>query len=192
MHHPVTYDVVATPIRPTNAWASVKDASILSWPTIMGHLKLMIVIFTVLDTIWLSTEEMADVSDASSGHLRRCNDTDTTNQCLSRVKDASILSWLSSSVNLSFNSSFWCSFGVDPCLHLFTLCLCIWNVSQICLFVSSIQCQNLYWVCICNLSDSTVRYNAMPYFSSYTLHCPNCTSESVVNIDNTYAWTATV
>eukprot|EP00984_Skeletonema_dohrnii_P013080 scaffold5387_cov75-Skeletonema_dohrnii-CCMP3373.AAC.1 len=35
------------------------------------------------------------VSDwASSGHLRRCSDADTPNQCLSRVKDASILSRL--------------------------------------------------------------------------------------------------
>eukprot|EP00984_Skeletonema_dohrnii_P029210 scaffold19649_cov95-Skeletonema_dohrnii-CCMP3373.AAC.2 len=33
------------------------------------------------------------VSDASSGHLRRSSDADTTNQCLSRAKDASILSW---------------------------------------------------------------------------------------------------
>eukprot|EP00985_Skeletonema_marinoi_P023229 scaffold15315_cov90-Skeletonema_marinoi.AAC.1 len=33
------------------------------------------------------------VLDASSGHLRRCSDADTTNQCLSRAKDASILSW---------------------------------------------------------------------------------------------------
>ena len=33
------------------------------------------------------------VSDASSGHLRRCSDAATTNQCLSREKDASILSW---------------------------------------------------------------------------------------------------
>eukprot|EP00985_Skeletonema_marinoi_P021840 scaffold13624_cov152-Skeletonema_marinoi.AAC.2 len=30
---------------------------------------------------------------ASSGHLRRCSDADTTNKYLSRVKDASILSW---------------------------------------------------------------------------------------------------
>eukprot|EP00984_Skeletonema_dohrnii_P030758 scaffold22483_cov128-Skeletonema_dohrnii-CCMP3373.AAC.2 len=30
---------------------------------------------------------------ASSGHLRHCSDADTTNQCLSREKDASILSW---------------------------------------------------------------------------------------------------
>eukprot|EP00984_Skeletonema_dohrnii_P029111 scaffold19470_cov78-Skeletonema_dohrnii-CCMP3373.AAC.1 len=59
----------------------------------MGHQKLWIAIFTASDTIWLSTEELAAVSDASSGHLRRCSDADTTNQCLSRVKDASILSW---------------------------------------------------------------------------------------------------
>eukprot|EP00985_Skeletonema_marinoi_P000172 scaffold55_cov184-Skeletonema_marinoi.AAC.7 len=37
---------------------------------------------------------LAAVSDASSGHLRRCSDADTTKQCLSRAKDASILSWL--------------------------------------------------------------------------------------------------
>eukprot|EP00984_Skeletonema_dohrnii_P022763 scaffold11867_cov202-Skeletonema_dohrnii-CCMP3373.AAC.1 len=36
---------------------------------------------------------LAAVSDASSGHLRCCSDADTTNQCLSREKDASILSW---------------------------------------------------------------------------------------------------
>eukprot|EP00985_Skeletonema_marinoi_P002031 scaffold826_cov115-Skeletonema_marinoi.AAC.2 len=29
----------------------------------------------------------------SSGHLRRCSDADTSNKCLSREKDASILSW---------------------------------------------------------------------------------------------------
>eukprot|EP00984_Skeletonema_dohrnii_P027902 scaffold17624_cov74-Skeletonema_dohrnii-CCMP3373.AAC.1 len=33
------------------------------------------------------------VSDASSGHLRRCSDADTIKQSLSRAKDASILSW---------------------------------------------------------------------------------------------------
>eukprot|EP00985_Skeletonema_marinoi_P021792 scaffold13567_cov92-Skeletonema_marinoi.AAC.1 len=43
--------------------------------------------------IWLSTEELAAVSDASSGDLRRCSDADTTNQCLSRKKDASVPSW---------------------------------------------------------------------------------------------------
>eukprot|EP00984_Skeletonema_dohrnii_P020402 scaffold9921_cov79-Skeletonema_dohrnii-CCMP3373.AAC.3 len=31
--------------------------------------------------------------DAASGHLRRCSDAHTSNQCLSREKDASILSW---------------------------------------------------------------------------------------------------
>eukprot|EP00984_Skeletonema_dohrnii_P016322 scaffold7211_cov83-Skeletonema_dohrnii-CCMP3373.AAC.2 len=36
---------------------------------------------------------IAGVSDASSGHLRCCSDADTTNKCLSREKDASILSW---------------------------------------------------------------------------------------------------
>jgi len=30
---------------------------------------------------------------ASSGHLRRCSDADASKQCLSRAKDASILSW---------------------------------------------------------------------------------------------------
>eukprot|EP00985_Skeletonema_marinoi_P005868 scaffold2557_cov139-Skeletonema_marinoi.AAC.1 len=40
-----------------------------------------------------SRVELAAVSDASSGHLRRCRDTDTSMQCLSREKDASILSW---------------------------------------------------------------------------------------------------
>eukprot|EP00985_Skeletonema_marinoi_P028023 scaffold23812_cov91-Skeletonema_marinoi.AAC.2 len=49
--------------------------------------------YSVGDTIWLSTEELAAISDASSGHLRRCSDPNTTNECLSRDKDASILSW---------------------------------------------------------------------------------------------------
>eukprot|EP00984_Skeletonema_dohrnii_P010848 scaffold4257_cov80-Skeletonema_dohrnii-CCMP3373.AAC.3 len=40
----------------------------------------------------LERVELAAVSDASSGHLRRCNDADTTNKCLIRVKDASIRS----------------------------------------------------------------------------------------------------
>eukprot|EP00985_Skeletonema_marinoi_P024750 scaffold17514_cov108-Skeletonema_marinoi.AAC.1 len=39
MPHQVTYDVVATPIRSNNA-------SILSWPTIMTHYKLLIVILS--------------------------------------------------------------------------------------------------------------------------------------------------
>eukprot|EP00985_Skeletonema_marinoi_P027446 scaffold22512_cov98-Skeletonema_marinoi.AAC.4 len=55
MPHQVTYDVVATPIRPR--------------------------------------VELAAVSNASSGHLRRCSDADTTKQCLSRENNASILSW---------------------------------------------------------------------------------------------------
>eukprot|EP00985_Skeletonema_marinoi_P000427 scaffold152_cov121-Skeletonema_marinoi.AAC.1 len=46
-----------------------------------------------LDTIWPSTEELAAVSDASSGHLRRCSDADMPKQCLSRDKDASKPSW---------------------------------------------------------------------------------------------------
>ena len=33
------------------------------------------------------------VSDESSGHLRRRSDAHTSHQCLSREKDASILSW---------------------------------------------------------------------------------------------------
>eukprot|EP00984_Skeletonema_dohrnii_P003502 scaffold1184_cov98-Skeletonema_dohrnii-CCMP3373.AAC.1 len=37
--------------------------------------------------------QLAAVSDASSGHLRGCSDADTSMQCLSREKDASILSW---------------------------------------------------------------------------------------------------
>eukprot|EP00985_Skeletonema_marinoi_P011652 scaffold5551_cov95-Skeletonema_marinoi.AAC.1 len=32
------------------------------------------------------------VSDASSGHLRHCSDDKTTTHCLSRAKDASLLS----------------------------------------------------------------------------------------------------
>ena len=70
-----------------------KVASILSWPTIMSYYKLLIAIFTALDTIWCYRVELAAVSDASSGHLRRCRDVDATNHCLSREKDASILSW---------------------------------------------------------------------------------------------------
>eukprot|EP00984_Skeletonema_dohrnii_P004896 scaffold1728_cov77-Skeletonema_dohrnii-CCMP3373.AAC.1 len=72
----------------------VKDASILSRTTIMCHYKQMIVVFTSSDTIWCYRVELAAVLNwDSSGHLRRCSDADTTNKCLSRVKDASILSW---------------------------------------------------------------------------------------------------
>eukprot|EP00985_Skeletonema_marinoi_P030684 scaffold33340_cov58-Skeletonema_marinoi.AAC.1 len=37
--------------------------------------------------------DWAAVSDASSGHLRRCSDADTSIQCLSREKNASLPSW---------------------------------------------------------------------------------------------------
>eukprot|EP00985_Skeletonema_marinoi_P024505 scaffold17077_cov174-Skeletonema_marinoi.AAC.4 len=33
------------------------------------------------------------VSLTTSGHLRHCGDVNTSNKCLSRVKEASILSW---------------------------------------------------------------------------------------------------
>eukprot|EP00984_Skeletonema_dohrnii_P026189 scaffold15499_cov67-Skeletonema_dohrnii-CCMP3373.AAC.1 len=59
----------------------------------MGHYKLCIAILAAWDTIWPSTEELEATHLASSGHLRRCSDADTTNQCLSRGKDASMLSW---------------------------------------------------------------------------------------------------
>eukprot|EP00984_Skeletonema_dohrnii_P032097 scaffold25534_cov95-Skeletonema_dohrnii-CCMP3373.AAC.1 len=70
-----------------------KYASILSWPMLMGHQKLSIAIFTALDTIWPSIEKLATTQMASSGHLRRCSEGYTTNQCLSRSKDVSMLSW---------------------------------------------------------------------------------------------------
>eukprot|EP00985_Skeletonema_marinoi_P027704 scaffold23152_cov80-Skeletonema_marinoi.AAC.1 len=38
-------------------------------------------------------ESRAGGCRTSSGHLRRCSDADTTKECLSRDKDASILSW---------------------------------------------------------------------------------------------------
>eukprot|EP00984_Skeletonema_dohrnii_P000165 scaffold51_cov125-Skeletonema_dohrnii-CCMP3373.AAC.14 len=50
----------------------VKDASILSRPTIMGHYKLSIAIFTSWDTIWPSTEELAATQMASSAYIHRC------------------------------------------------------------------------------------------------------------------------
>eukprot|EP00984_Skeletonema_dohrnii_P028112 scaffold17945_cov136-Skeletonema_dohrnii-CCMP3373.AAC.10 len=69
-------------------------------PSEMPHQKLLIVIFTAWDTIWYSREkylrpsqDLAAISDASSGHLRRCSGADTTNKSLSRETDASILSW---------------------------------------------------------------------------------------------------
>eukprot|EP00985_Skeletonema_marinoi_P019078 scaffold10826_cov138-Skeletonema_marinoi.AAC.1 len=36
---------------------------------------------------------LAAITDASSGHLRRCSGADTTTKSLSRETDASILSW---------------------------------------------------------------------------------------------------
>eukprot|EP00984_Skeletonema_dohrnii_P008422 scaffold3091_cov88-Skeletonema_dohrnii-CCMP3373.AAC.1 len=36
---------------------------------------------------------LAAVSDASSGHLRRCSDADTVKLCLTSIQDTSILSW---------------------------------------------------------------------------------------------------
>eukprot|EP00985_Skeletonema_marinoi_P006381 scaffold2757_cov105-Skeletonema_marinoi.AAC.1 len=39
MPYQVTYDVVATPILPYKCLSRGKDASILSWPRIMGHLR---------------------------------------------------------------------------------------------------------------------------------------------------------
>eukprot|EP00985_Skeletonema_marinoi_P007771 scaffold3456_cov89-Skeletonema_marinoi.AAC.4 len=43
--------------------------------------------------IWPSTEELAPSQMSSSGHLRRCSDAVTSNKCLNRDNDASILSW---------------------------------------------------------------------------------------------------
>eukprot|EP00984_Skeletonema_dohrnii_P028420 scaffold18405_cov89-Skeletonema_dohrnii-CCMP3373.AAC.1 len=70
-----------------------KDASILSWPTIMGHYKLCIAILAALETIWCRVAQAIIPNWTSSGHQRRCNDGSTTTQSLSRDKDASILSW---------------------------------------------------------------------------------------------------
>eukprot|EP00984_Skeletonema_dohrnii_P023030 scaffold12158_cov85-Skeletonema_dohrnii-CCMP3373.AAC.3 len=36
-----------------------KNASILSWPTIMGHYKQLIAIFTAWDTIWFQSSAVA-------------------------------------------------------------------------------------------------------------------------------------
>eukprot|EP00984_Skeletonema_dohrnii_P005455 scaffold1916_cov85-Skeletonema_dohrnii-CCMP3373.AAC.3 len=58
-----------------------------------GSLQAVDCSFTAWNTIWPSTEEVSAVSDASSGHLRRCNDANMSNKCLSRAKDGSILSW---------------------------------------------------------------------------------------------------
>eukprot|EP00985_Skeletonema_marinoi_P017965 scaffold9979_cov97-Skeletonema_marinoi.AAC.3 len=71
MPHQVTLDVVATLIQPNNARA----------------VKKIVRYDMVLESM------LATVSDASSGHLLRCSDVDTTKQYLSREKDVSILSW---------------------------------------------------------------------------------------------------
>eukprot|EP00985_Skeletonema_marinoi_P018367 scaffold10246_cov97-Skeletonema_marinoi.AAC.2 len=67
----------------TNKYLSrVKDASILSWPTSQREIR------------YVARVALTDVPNrASSGHLRLCSDANTTNKYLSRVKDASILSW---------------------------------------------------------------------------------------------------
>eukprot|EP00984_Skeletonema_dohrnii_P026192 scaffold15501_cov78-Skeletonema_dohrnii-CCMP3373.AAC.1 len=70
-----------------------KDASILSWPTIMGHYKLCIAILAAWETIWCRVAQAIIPNWTSSGHQRRCNDGNTTKQSFSRDKDASILSW---------------------------------------------------------------------------------------------------
>eukprot|EP00984_Skeletonema_dohrnii_P026980 scaffold16413_cov181-Skeletonema_dohrnii-CCMP3373.AAC.1 len=44
-------------------------------------------------TIWCLRVELKAVSGTSSGHLRRCSDADTSNQCLSRDEHDSMLSW---------------------------------------------------------------------------------------------------
>eukprot|EP00984_Skeletonema_dohrnii_P022888 scaffold11991_cov111-Skeletonema_dohrnii-CCMP3373.AAC.1 len=43
--------------------------------------------------MWLSKRCWRPSQMSSSGHLRRCSDADTSNKCMSRAKDASILSW---------------------------------------------------------------------------------------------------
>jgi len=93
----VTYDAVAWPIHIKRAW----------------NVKKMLLYYRnqlwwVTRSCWLpySQREIrygarvgscrpSAVSDASSGHLRlrRCSDANTSKQCLSREKDASMLSW---------------------------------------------------------------------------------------------------
>eukprot|EP00985_Skeletonema_marinoi_P017121 scaffold9333_cov109-Skeletonema_marinoi.AAC.2 len=50
-------------------------------------------IHSVRYDIMLESSAGSRLKMASSGHLRRCSDADTLNNCLSREKDASILSW---------------------------------------------------------------------------------------------------
>eukprot|EP00984_Skeletonema_dohrnii_P022747 scaffold11849_cov105-Skeletonema_dohrnii-CCMP3373.AAC.1 len=58
-----------------------------------GSLEAVDCIFTAWDTLWCKSSARSRPNWASSGNLRRCSDADTSNKCLSRVKDASILSW---------------------------------------------------------------------------------------------------
>eukprot|EP00985_Skeletonema_marinoi_P020883 scaffold12512_cov79-Skeletonema_marinoi.AAC.3 len=53
----------------------------------MGHYKLWIVILEALDTIWCRVVLAAIPDWASSGHLRRCSDADTTNKYFSQAVD---------------------------------------------------------------------------------------------------------
>eukprot|EP00985_Skeletonema_marinoi_P007242 scaffold3174_cov94-Skeletonema_marinoi.AAC.1 len=92
MLHQVTYDVVAT----LNAQLLLEPCKRCFY-TIMAnyHGSLEAVdchIHSVRFDMVLESI-VAAISNASSGHLRRCSDVDTSNQYLSRVKDASILSW---------------------------------------------------------------------------------------------------
>eukprot|EP00985_Skeletonema_marinoi_P010800 scaffold5062_cov104-Skeletonema_marinoi.AAC.4 len=47
----------------------------------------------LLESLVCSKVVLAAVSDASSGHLRRCSDADTIKESLNCGNDASILSW---------------------------------------------------------------------------------------------------
>eukprot|EP00984_Skeletonema_dohrnii_P018278 scaffold8508_cov104-Skeletonema_dohrnii-CCMP3373.AAC.1 len=64
MPHQVTYDVVATSIRPNTAGVVNKILLYyhgqLAWPTVQ---KLLFAIFKVLQTIWVSKEELPGISD---------------------------------------------------------------------------------------------------------------------------------
>eukprot|EP00984_Skeletonema_dohrnii_P000720 scaffold212_cov108-Skeletonema_dohrnii-CCMP3373.AAC.17 len=61
----------------------------------MGHYMLWIAPLAALDTIWCKRVELgtSQIGLHQVTHLRRCSDADTTKQCLSREKDASIPSW---------------------------------------------------------------------------------------------------
>eukprot|EP00984_Skeletonema_dohrnii_P030428 scaffold21896_cov78-Skeletonema_dohrnii-CCMP3373.AAC.1 len=96
--HQVTYDVVATPIHRTNARAVVALTAVPIGPHQVTYDFVATPIrLTMLepswDTLWCKSSAGSRPNWASSGNLRRCSDADTSNKCLSRVKDASILSW---------------------------------------------------------------------------------------------------